>query len=564
MGDSVRLSGAQGTKPGELAIECPACPRPGINLPEGWEDTPPEKQLGDGWAYMVENEPYREYLRTVTDQKEMKTCSGLAALDYANTKFSCGYSSTGVGMGVCARHEFVQPNGVGDLQRGERFANMDYITASILRTSIPGCGRCCHMISSSPPHRAFCNPKMHLRTHLLLCQLWFSLNLTRGSAQTDREGIERPWSFIGALASSTREMGPSARHGVLDCQWSYWNWVKLVGLEAEYERQKEGLEAFSKEQMEYVPSWKARVDEFEATHAELGAVAAATTVANPYEVKIKGLSEAQVRLQFSKEEQVEVARGVPSVHDVTPSKFIAAGLDVEAEQHRVRLQAELKKATTTGMQIDILGMRMALSRQMARFRKLQATYTPGALQALAEMEIAEDVPIENMPLLMPSVLTPAQRTTCRPRLANIEEMLRSAQCREALSRLRLQLHIKSRFLIYKGNHARHQGANTRSHTIVARNEGKIRLHSEKFQMAWEAIRLLSPDGDPATVGWPKLKADDIRCMEDTEDLLAESLRAHEALGRELDVLAAEYGRIETSFDYEAARWDGERRPFQSA
>jgi hypothetical protein len=58
--------------------------------------------------------------------------------------------------------------------------------------------------------------------------------------------------------------------------------------EAEYERQKEGLEAFSKEQMEYVPSWKARVDEFEAAHAELGAVAAATTVANPYEVKIKG------------------------------------------------------------------------------------------------------------------------------------------------------------------------------------------------------------------------------------------------------------------------------------
>jgi hypothetical protein len=50
----------------------------------------------------------------------MSTCSGLAALDYANTKFSRGYSATGVGMGVCARHEFVQPNGVGDLQRGEQ------------------------------------------------------------------------------------------------------------------------------------------------------------------------------------------------------------------------------------------------------------------------------------------------------------------------------------------------------------------------------------------------------------------------------------------------------------
>jgi hypothetical protein len=95
--------------------------------------------LGTGWAYLMENPPYRHYLLGVTEQKEvgfqhsrflklkilmtveqMSTYSGLAALDYANTKFSREYSTTGVGMGVCARHEFVQPNGVGDLQKGER------------------------------------------------------------------------------------------------------------------------------------------------------------------------------------------------------------------------------------------------------------------------------------------------------------------------------------------------------------------------------------------------------------------------------------------------------------
>jgi hypothetical protein len=60
-------------------------------------------------------------LRGTDDEHlQMSTCSGLAALDYANTKFSRGYSTTGVGMGVCARHEFVQPNDVGDLQRGEQ------------------------------------------------------------------------------------------------------------------------------------------------------------------------------------------------------------------------------------------------------------------------------------------------------------------------------------------------------------------------------------------------------------------------------------------------------------
>lgn len=77
----------------------------------------------------------------------MSTCSGLAALDYANTKFSRGYGSTGVGLGVCARHEFVQKSGAADLQKGERYvfahlgklklifvsyANMDYIFASLM------------------------------------------------------------------------------------------------------------------------------------------------------------------------------------------------------------------------------------------------------------------------------------------------------------------------------------------------------------------------------------------------------------------------------------------------
>jgi len=32
--------GAAKTKPGELAIRCPSCPWPGINMEEGWENAP--------------------------------------------------------------------------------------------------------------------------------------------------------------------------------------------------------------------------------------------------------------------------------------------------------------------------------------------------------------------------------------------------------------------------------------------------------------------------------------------------------------------------------------------
>jgi len=34
--------GVKVTQSGELAVLCPSCPRPGINLPKGWEDAPPE------------------------------------------------------------------------------------------------------------------------------------------------------------------------------------------------------------------------------------------------------------------------------------------------------------------------------------------------------------------------------------------------------------------------------------------------------------------------------------------------------------------------------------------
>jgi hypothetical protein len=40
--DGVRLVAE--TRPGELAVSCPACPRSGVNLPEGWESAPPEQK----------------------------------------------------------------------------------------------------------------------------------------------------------------------------------------------------------------------------------------------------------------------------------------------------------------------------------------------------------------------------------------------------------------------------------------------------------------------------------------------------------------------------------------
>ena len=94
--------------------------------------------LHTGFAYFPEDVPYQKHILKYATQKDVSlahyprfyfrltilkisTCSGFKTLANAETQFSTGLRSTGVGMCVCARHEIVRAGGVGDLQKGERY-----------------------------------------------------------------------------------------------------------------------------------------------------------------------------------------------------------------------------------------------------------------------------------------------------------------------------------------------------------------------------------------------------------------------------------------------------------
>ncbi|KZV81936.1 hypothetical protein EXIGLDRAFT_844184 [Exidia glandulosa HHB12029] len=146
--------------PGDIAVVCPACPRPHINLPRNWHSAPAGERylynlilmfdgnfklkrkkkrsndvldpgLGTGRAYFVEQHQYAQFVSTLPVQAQEPTCSGFRVASLAN-KGADGLDVTGVVGGVC-RHCFVQANGVADLQRGESYAHMDYAIASALR-----------------------------------------------------------------------------------------------------------------------------------------------------------------------------------------------------------------------------------------------------------------------------------------------------------------------------------------------------------------------------------------------------------------------------------------------
>ncbi|KAK7017025.1 hypothetical protein VNI00_018752 [Paramarasmius palmivorus] len=560
------------TKPGELAVQCPACPHPGINLPSGWAQTEKKDRFiytlflavdacfrlkrktvsnevldpgfGTGWSYMVPDQPYRQYLKEMTSATEMSTCSGLAALDHANSRNARGtYATSGVGLGCCARHEFIQPNGVGDLQKGERYCNIDWILASILghhdcklKTCLSYdiccqyCKRFIERLMQLPeekrpkeiPEFQFVIPKLHVYGHTTACQLYFSLNYALGVGRTDGEGVERNWAGQGPIATSTTEMGPGSRHDTLDDHWGYWNWQKLVGLGSlllkrlklamEWaDRQERFYKAHAANQAAHIPEWQRMVEEFEADSSK----------PNPYELPKEGITIHQVRAELGAEELTQTPHisleNAPAGPVKSAATFLLLALEVEERQRQIREIVGLKNRGSTARQTaDIVDKRLQLRRLIARFEAQQVHFMPivSSLRLSAALESTAHIEVEDLSLFLPSSLTPQQLGTCpRADLATIELRFRDAQCSEALEDLRNQLLIKTRLRTYISAQARHQNELRKSSELLQQNESKIRLHSKRYQAAWGAYRCLHTGKMP----WRKLKQSHIRCMEDPED-----------------------------------------------
>ena len=75
-------------------------------------------------------------------------------------------------------------------------------------------------------------PIWHAGAHDRACQTANSLQYKPGVGATDGEGVERNWSSVDPMASSTKEMGKGNRHDDLDDQFSFNNFQKNIRLGA--------------------------------------------------------------------------------------------------------------------------------------------------------------------------------------------------------------------------------------------------------------------------------------------------------------------------------------------
>ncbi|KAG1855306.1 hypothetical protein F4604DRAFT_1932369 [Suillus subluteus] len=339
----------------------------------------------------LRRQPYKMYLQTHSGNPQQKSiCLSHNAVNMADTKVSHGLAATGVGTIDCARHNMKLPNGVGDLQKGKRYTNMDFLFFSTLH------GRCIDILNISYDitcqwHKnlwqkmltmplnlhlnhletfvRFFIPKFRLPTHILTCQTDFSFNFSKNIGHTNGEAPKHGWSNINPVASSTKEMGPGSQRDTLNDHFGDWNWKKVVGLgatllhkmiEAKGE-QKVNQTAFQELSEALAPetteAWKVEIKSWEENPND-------PLVANPFEAKLE-VSELQQGTDVS-------------MHaDVSPSIFIASGIDLENEQQCLKVDIGKQGLHATDTQMAaIQRLQNSLQRKIDAWKRIQTLYNP--------------------------------------------------------------------------------------------------------------------------------------------------------------------------------------------
>ncbi|KAJ7884955.1 hypothetical protein B0H13DRAFT_2235322 [Mycena leptocephala] len=542
-------AGVGNTKNGECAVMCWACPHDNIHLSEGWRDVAPEwcflyilllamdanfrlksrlranehanLPLGSGWGYLVEERLYKEHLKGYVAEKDVSTCIAFAALMQKDTRLTTGLRCSGVGGVVCARHELVRPQGIGDLQKGERYANMDYIllsavlgiTALYLAISYDiACQWEINLptrMAAMPEHMRLDSEKMtvlfglpvwHAAAHEKKCQTQNSLTYMPGVGRTDGEGIERTWDKIDHLNFEKN----IHQETTLPC--------KLILAIGERDRQVAAFkEVDTTIKKEVKQKWQKMIDDWRADKSK----------PNPYALADGGgPTEAAIWLALAKDEAQDAATGGAKLQGSSVTSFLTAGLQLEDSQRRIRLEAKGRTLLVADQSEKIAEMRFSFFSKLAKFRKLQAVYMPGAVWELEEEEDARDSEMpppkaEDVKLYLPSGLCSVEREEgCRKGLPEMEAKLREGQCRDVLVLLRSRLHAKRHLLDYRDTGVAGQRAATRAFTLIGRIGERVDVAAGKYRRA--RLTLVALRGRETGTTFRELKPCDVQLDEERE------------------------------------------------
>ncbi|KAJ7913301.1 hypothetical protein B0H13DRAFT_1873983 [Mycena leptocephala] len=536
-------AGLAATKQGECAVVCWACPYDGHNLPADWREVDAkygylyrlilaiaanfklkncmrtnerdDPSLGPGWGAFVEPSKYKEHLKNYIAENDVSTCIAFTALTQKETRNTSRLRVSGVG-------------GLGDLQKGERYANMDFI----LMSSLAGfdleqltisydiacqwqknlASRICKLPADMQlDFESFlfqCSlPVWHASSHETECTNRYSLSFIPGVGKTDGEGIERLWAELSTFAFHTKNMGIGHRADTLNDKINYHNFMKNLGQAGILQRklmvaiaERERQIAAWKEVNKSIPSkvrttWQERIDAFHKDQ----------TKPNLYLLSAKdGPTEAEIRVSLKKDEEDAAAKGMAPLHGTSATVFLTAGLQLEDTQRRI-------KAQISGLTI------VTADRESQALPVLR----PAAVHAVEREErsrVPEALPVKakNIRLFLPSELTDTERAAgCQEGLAEMEAKLREAQCNNTLVKLRAGLHAKRHVIYWKSSNITGKNGATQSQTLVGQINDHISATATKYREVRRA--LLSLKGADYAPHLQPLKDTDLTLDSDVKD-----------------------------------------------
>ncbi|KAJ7038833.1 hypothetical protein C8F04DRAFT_950863 [Mycena alexandri] len=555
-------SGIKGTTQGELALDCRSCPQPEKNLPEGWEninwDETDEDQrykyflflsqdanfklinrnvsteerdpvVDDGTGYFCNRAEYSKHIRKHVDEEEISSCSGFQAMFLANAKRVKGLRATGVGGVTCARHNMWRPNGLGDLQIGEKFCNMDFMFfASVLNFALLwlilsydiACQFSKNIWARMPnlPEKYHLNinrenirwmvPNFHLPAHKTGCHSPFSFHWLWGAGCTHGETVEQNWEFLNGAAASTKLMGLGARVTALEGLFAFHNWRRLVAHRLILKRRmaeaiKEGRShkvsfgaftaGLTAAMPESIVEWRASVEKWEtARHVE-------NEEGSPYEYAELKTTLKDVRLKLAREEYERTGDGDEVGREETPSTFLAMGMDIEDTQRQLTIDVKVNGPhPTPSQELDVLKRRTQLRARIKAFRKLQRTYMPSVRRYLTHSQRVEwdggGKEPESTRLFMPSDLATEKlrQKACVKGLDGVEARLREGEAGEALDDLRDGLRTRTATTKFKVRNWSSQRALTRGQGILRLIN--LKIHGAKLRYRYTRHALLKLKG----------------------------------------------------------------------
>ncbi|KAF7330703.1 CxC2 domain-containing protein [Mycena sanguinolenta] len=438
--------GTRATKQGELAMQCRACPQPGWNLPDNWEEVDPlyrfiyflflatdanfrlsnrsvssealDPIMGDGVGYFCKrhgDDGYYAHVSKHADETEVSNCSGFQAMSLANTKRTKGLRSTGVAGVTCSRHNMWRANGIGDLQVGERQCNMDFVLLAaliglrLLWLIISYDIACQFAINfwsrmmQLPAHMQLAIqqkdvwwkvPNFHLPDHKPKCHSPYSFHWMWGAGMTNGEGVEQNWAFSNGAAASTRLMGPGSRQATLEDIFGFHNYDRLLAMHRVLPKRlavaiKEGtahavsFDAFTKGLEEARPD---QVKKWRDGVDRWEAVQHTTPEDSPFDLKDEVRTLRDIQLQIATEEFVCAGDGVEVERDHTPGAFIVMGLEIEDVQRKLTVDVNALKEPTATQKLNFTRRHTVLLKRIHKFRQIQRVYMPSVRGVLSDLQ----------------------------------------------------------------------------------------------------------------------------------------------------------------------------------